>query len=148
MNTCMYLVSYNLTNPYFRSAGCIALSSFAGGAIHPALRNYIGDCLSDEFTLDSVVIIVCLQGWVKAVRKQKDLVFVDLNDGSTPQNLQVVAHLEDFPKYTSTMTDAKFHHSPSHCSYPVLLFYIFLVCHCPPIILSPPPPVLYTPYQE
>ena len=32
-----------------------------------------------------------LQGWVRNVRKQKELVFIDLNDGSTAERLQVVA---------------------------------------------------------
>ena len=41
----------------------------------------------------------CLQGWVKAVRKQKDIVFLDLNDGSTPHNLQIIAATEEFPRY-------------------------------------------------
>ena len=31
-----------------------------------------------------------LQGWVKSVRKQKELVFIDVSDGSTPAVLQVV----------------------------------------------------------
>ena len=46
-----------------------------------------------------MIYLLCLQGWVKAVRKQKDLVFIDLNDGSSPKSLQIVAHSEQFPKY-------------------------------------------------
>ena len=45
-----------------------------------------------------------VQGWVKSVRKQKDIVFIDLNDGSTHQSLQIVARSEDFPRYTCGCT--------------------------------------------
>jgi len=35
-----------------------------------------------------------LQGWVKSVRKQKDLVFIDVNDGSSLRSLQVIVPSE------------------------------------------------------
>ena len=33
------------------------------------------------------------------MRKQKDIIFIDLNDGSTPHNLQIIAATEEFPRY-------------------------------------------------
>lgn len=39
-----------------------------------------------------------LQGWVKAVRKMKENLFVDLDDGSWPTKLQVVIPKERVPK--------------------------------------------------
>ncbi|XP_076273390.1 asparagine--tRNA ligase, mitochondrial isoform X2 [Rhynchophorus ferrugineus] len=33
---------------------------------------------------------VSVQGWVKSLRKQKDLTFYDINDGSTVKNLQII----------------------------------------------------------
>lgn len=35
-----------------------------------------------------------LQGWVKSVRKKKELVFIDISDGSTANKLQVVVPAE------------------------------------------------------
>ncbi len=35
---------------------------------------------------------------MKSVRKQKDVVFIDLNDGSSSQSLQIVAASTEFPK--------------------------------------------------
>ncbi|KAL4658622.1 putative asparagine-tRNA ligase, mitochondrial isoform X1 [Arapaima gigas] len=37
---------------------------------------------------------VKIQGWVRSVRSQKKAIFLDINDGSTLKNLQVVAHPE------------------------------------------------------
>ncbi|XP_066253797.1 asparaginyl-tRNA synthetase [Euwallacea similis] len=33
---------------------------------------------------------VFVQGWIKSVRKQKEVTFLEINDGSTPNNIQVV----------------------------------------------------------
>ncbi|XP_066141481.1 asparaginyl-tRNA synthetase isoform X2 [Euwallacea fornicatus] len=33
---------------------------------------------------------VSVQGWIKSIRKQKEVTFLDINDGSTPNNIQVV----------------------------------------------------------
>lgn len=35
-----------------------------------------------------------LQGWVKSMRKKKELVFIDISDGSTANKLQVVVSAE------------------------------------------------------
>ena len=35
-----------------------------------------------------------LQGWVKSMRKKKELVFIDISDGSTANKLQVVISAE------------------------------------------------------
>ena len=48
--------------------------------------SYVRVCVS--------VLHVDVQGWVKSVRKQKELVFLDVSDGSTPARLQVVASSE------------------------------------------------------
>lgn len=39
--------------------------------------------------------IVCIKGWVRTKRGSKNVNFIALNDGSTIQNLQLVADLED-----------------------------------------------------
>ena len=46
------------------------------------------------------------KGWVKTVRVQKNLAFIEINDGSTFQNLQVVAesHLPNFQKDISSLS--------------------------------------------
>jgi asparaginyl-tRNA synthetase len=41
---------------------------------------------------------VTVKGWVKNSRKMKELVFVDINDGSCSQSLQVVLEKDKFPK--------------------------------------------------
>eukprot|EP00731_Ephydatia_muelleri_P031013 Em0022g527a len=40
---------------------------------------------------------VNVSGWVKSVRKQKELVFIELNDGSSARSLQVVVPADKFP---------------------------------------------------
>ena len=40
------------------------------------------------------MIELMTQGWVKSARKQKQLVFIDVNDGSALKSLQVVASLD------------------------------------------------------
>ena len=41
---------------------------------------------------------VNVRGWVKNIRKMKDMVFADVNDGSSSRNLQVVLDKTKFPK--------------------------------------------------
>lgn len=41
---------------------------------------------------------VTVQGWIKTNRVMKDLVFADVNDGSTGENLQLVCNKRDKPK--------------------------------------------------
>lgn len=45
---------------------------------------------------------VTVKGWVRTVRNQKTFSFIELNDGSTLSNLQVVAN-PDLPQYESQM---------------------------------------------
>lgn len=45
---------------------------------------------------------ITIKGWVRTVRNQKTFSFVEVNDGSTLSNLQVVA-TPDLPKYDSLM---------------------------------------------
>lgn len=35
---------------------------------------------------------LCVHGWIVSKRKQNDMIFVELNDGSTPRNLQAIIH--------------------------------------------------------
>ena len=39
-----------------------------------------------------------LQGWVKSVRKHRDIVFLHISDGTTIQPLQIVLSPQDLPK--------------------------------------------------
>lgn len=41
---------------------------------------------------------VNINGWVRTARKQKDIYFVSINDGSTSKCLQVIANIEDLDK--------------------------------------------------
>ena len=72
---------------------------------------YVSACLTVHAVREEMLVAICLcnrilqfhlfavlQGWVKSVRKQKDVVFIDLNDGSSPQSLQIVAASTAFPK--------------------------------------------------
>ncbi|ENN78914.1 hypothetical protein YQE_04627, partial [Dendroctonus ponderosae] len=43
---------------------------------------------------------VFIQGWIKAPRKQKEVTFMDINDGSTPKSLQIVSSKKNVPKVT------------------------------------------------
>lgn len=45
-----------------------------------------------------------VKGWVRTVRKQKQCTFIEVNDGSTLSNFQVIVN-PDFPKY-DTLTDS------------------------------------------
>lgn len=47
---------------------------------------------------------VTIKGWVKTVRNQKTFTFVEVNDGSTFSNLQVIIN-SDIPNYEKTLED-------------------------------------------
>ena len=51
-------------------------------------RTQIKDLLAAEHTIDAVLI----KGWVKTKRDSKDFSFVEVNDGSTLKNIQVIAN--------------------------------------------------------
>ncbi|HAP60921.1 MAG TPA: asparagine--tRNA ligase, partial [Cytophagales bacterium] len=55
-------------------------------------RTKIKDLLSGQQEGQSVLA----QGWVRTVRSSKNVSFIALNDGSTLNNLQVVADAEQF----------------------------------------------------
>lgn len=42
---------------------------------------------------------------MKSVRKQKQFLFISVNDGSTCQSLQVVAPTDQFPEYANLVDD-------------------------------------------
>ena len=56
-------------------------------------RTKIVDIFQPEL-LDSEV---CVKGWVRTRRGNKNVAFVALNDGSTVRNLQIVFDLAKFP---------------------------------------------------
>lgn len=58
---------------------------------------------------------VVLRGWVKSHRSQKNISFIELNDGSTSQNLQVIhrSHLEDIPIGSSIEVEGTILESPA-----------------------------------
>lgn len=45
---------------------------------------------------------ITIKGWVRTVRNQKSFAFIEVNDGSTLSNFQVVAS-QDLPRYTETI---------------------------------------------
>lgn len=45
-----------------------------------------------------------VKGWIRTVRSQKTFTFIELNDGSTLSNLQIIADA-DLPNYTSLLPD-------------------------------------------
>ncbi len=50
-------------------------------------RTKIKDVLASEKPVDSITVM----GWVRTKRDSKDFSFVELNDGSTPKNIQIIA---------------------------------------------------------
>jgi asparaginyl-tRNA synthetase len=46
---------------------------------------------------------ITVKGWVRTVRNQKTFSFIEVNDGSTLSNLQVVASPDAIPKYNQVM---------------------------------------------
>lgn len=53
---------------------------------------------TDEYFLYLNLTITILQGWIKAQRIMKERSFVDVNDGSTHQNLQIVIAKDEHKK--------------------------------------------------
>lgn len=47
--------------------------------------------IKDALTSEKIGQVVSVNGWVKTVRRQKRVSFLELNDGSCLQNLQVVS---------------------------------------------------------
>jgi asparaginyl-tRNA synthetase len=71
-------------------------SPFARLAVAPTSVRTLGSRLTvkEAIAADKPDEDVSVLGWVKSVRKQKELVFLDVSDGSTPARLQVVASSE------------------------------------------------------
>lgn len=70
------------------------------GQVHPTIAEYNKD--SEKYLNQSVVV----QGWIRSVRKSKAFCFVVVNDGSSHNNMQVIADA-DIPNYeelTSLLT--------------------------------------------
>src|SRR5438105_7989449 len=42
---------------------------------------------------------ICIRGWVRTRRDSKDFSFVELNDGSSTRNLQIIARKDALPNY-------------------------------------------------
>ncbi|MBQ7984447.1 MAG: asparagine--tRNA ligase, partial [Bacteroidales bacterium] len=58
-------------------------------------RTEIKDLFCDK-ALQAVNTDVCVKGWVRTKRGNKNVAFIALNDGSTIKNIQVVADVEKF----------------------------------------------------
>ena len=43
---------------------------------------------------------ICVQGWIRTRRDSKDFSFIELNDGSSLRNLQIIAKKDALPNYT------------------------------------------------
>ncbi|XP_047114611.1 probable asparagine--tRNA ligase, mitochondrial [Schistocerca piceifrons] len=69
------------------------------GACSNVVKNYIHHIsrISDVLTSKPVDSSVTVQGWVKGLRKMKDLTFVDINDGSCVKRLQILIPTRDKP---------------------------------------------------
>lgn len=57
--------------------------------------------LSVYLTHSMLTHLFCAQGWIRANRPMKKYVFVDVNDGSTHENLQIVLDKSMKPKESS-----------------------------------------------
>lgn len=66
--------------------------------------NLIRTYCTSNFTLKDVIVQrdlnkkVKVQGWIKTVRAMKELIFADINDGSTGENLQIVCNKSEKAK--------------------------------------------------
>ncbi|XP_049864718.1 probable asparagine--tRNA ligase, mitochondrial isoform X2 [Schistocerca gregaria] len=69
------------------------------GACSNVVKNYIHNIsrISDVLTSKPIDCSVTVQGWVKGLRKMKDLTFVDINDGSCVKRLQILIPTRDKP---------------------------------------------------
>ena len=54
---------------------------------------------------------VAVKGWVRTVRSQKNFTFIEVNDGSTLSNLQVIVP-QELPQYAATIVST-YHRSLS-----------------------------------
>ena len=55
----------------------------------------IKDALQSTAPIDSIQV----QGWVRTRRDSKDFSFIELNDGSTLRNLQIITKKHALPNY-------------------------------------------------
>jgi len=83
----------------------LSLSPFAGfvkrssssAASYTPLQPSIANLLARGRKDNDVDLEVVVKGWVKTTRTQKRNTFIELNDGSTIENLQVVADSDALP---------------------------------------------------
>lgn len=69
------------------------------GACSKVVKNYIHHVsrISDLLISKPIDSSVTVQGWIKGLRKMKDLTFVDINDGSCIKRLQILIPSHDKP---------------------------------------------------
>ena len=64
-------------------------------------RDIIREILASPETFGGKEVI--LGGWIRSLRDSKAFAFVDLNDGSTLQNMQIVLERENLPDYDTVV---------------------------------------------
>lgn len=70
-----------------------------------------------QITTANIGKSIKVNGWVRSVRNQKTFAFIELNDGSTQSNLQVIAdpaHIENLTTGSSVSIDGELVESPGH----------------------------------
>ncbi|XP_069680528.1 asparaginyl-tRNA synthetase [Periplaneta americana] len=65
-------------------------NNFRNGVFHIKRRAHINTRIIDVFKLQPFGSHLSIKGWVKAMRKMKDNIFIDVNDGSCSDKLQVL----------------------------------------------------------
>jgi len=58
------------------------------------LSSTIRECI-DKFKDDSLEMI-CVSGWIRRLRKHKNVIFADVHDGSQIQGIQLAIKPDDF----------------------------------------------------
>ncbi|KAJ8298070.1 hypothetical protein KUTeg_024601 [Tegillarca granosa] len=68
----------------FRGASSVSFAKYS------SLRQNLANILSSDLSKGAEHL--CAEGWVKSIRKYKDVTFLHLSDGSSPEYLQVLAN--------------------------------------------------------
>src|SRR4029450_4823255 len=69
----------------------------------PILRQFAdvrsATAIKDALRSDAQIDAIQIQGWIRTRRDSKDFSFIDLNDGSSFRNLQIIAKKDALPNY-------------------------------------------------
>lgn len=71
-------------------------------SLNKALKRNCYSAISDIFSQKQVDDQIVVKGWVKSLRKQKENVFIDINDGSCNNRLQVFISAKEKPSNLTT----------------------------------------------